>query len=134
VSDLVALAKEYVAVSGQLAEIRNAMRVALANGAGGEPAKARHPIELGARPAKPSGRTKVRQNKSSSRHAQMLAQARAAEEEVLSRVRNGMTRTMEIAAATSSKTSTVSERLRRLKAKGLVVLAEGGGWAAASPP
>jgi hypothetical protein len=41
--------------------------------------------------------------------------------------------TAAIAKATSSKTNTTTERLRRLKARHLVTSAEGGGWAAASP-
>jgi hypothetical protein len=41
----------------------------------------------------------------------------------------------EIAKLTASKTSTASERLRRLRARHLVAPAEGGGWQAvdASP-
>ncbi len=38
---------------------------------------------------------------------------------------------MALAVATSSKKSTTAERLRRLRAKGLVEAAESGGWSAA---
>ena len=41
--------------------------------------------------------------------------------------------TAAIAKATSSKTNTTTERLRRLKARNLITPAEGGGWAIASP-
>jgi hypothetical protein len=39
----------------------------------------------------------------------------------------------ELAKATSSKTSTTSERLRRIRARHLVAPVDGGGWSALSP-
>jgi predicted Rossmann fold nucleotide-binding protein DprA/Smf involved in DNA uptake len=105
--DLVELARRYVDLNSQLEEVRNAMRVALANGADPSPP---HPTQRSLRD-----------------------RARAADEQVVALLREKPMRANEIVTAMSAKTSTVSERLRRLKQKGLIEPCDGG-WTATSSP
>jgi hypothetical protein len=128
VTDLVQLAQRLVEIDREAQTIRSSMLKLLTNGAGGD-LEAVHPLRPGAGPAKRSRRTRS-SAKPSGRHAQMMAAGAAAEERIIAalKAQPGM-RSKEIAEATEAKTSTVSERLRRLKAKGLVAAAENGGWA-----
>jgi hypothetical protein len=123
---LVALAEKYVRLSGELEDTRSAMKRLLMNG--GDDSDARPPT----RPPISGGKPK-RSHAKPPGHAEMMSAAQAAEQKVLDLVRGGMTRSSEIAAATSSRVSTCSERLRRLRQKGLVERV-GEGWAAAGTP
>jgi hypothetical protein len=124
---LIELAKAYLNTAAKMASIRSEMTRLLANGMGHEPGAPANPIQPS---AKTGGKNKPKATKAAKPRAEMTATARAAEEKVLDLVRSGMTRTAEIAKAVDAKVSTVSERLRRLRAKGLVQLSESGGWAA----
>jgi hypothetical protein len=103
--------RRYVDLNSQLEEVRNQMRQALTNGGGSE-----------APPFKAASQPKNR-----------FADARAADEQVVELLRARPMRASEIVAAMNAKTSTISERLRRLKQKGLIEPCEGG-WTATSPP
>jgi hypothetical protein len=116
--DLVVLAKRFVGLTAELDATRDAMRRLLMNGAGGEAAP--RPTQAG-RPgdeAPPS--------------AKMIAAA-ASEARIIEVLKEhpGMG-VSALAEATAAKRSTTAERLRRLRAKGLVEAAEGGGWSAAA--
>jgi hypothetical protein len=136
-ADLRALAEKYIHLTGEVEQVRRAMLTALtANGAGGEPepeSKANF-----TRPARsPSGGIKPKpSSRSSAQSSHPLAiKAAKVDQEIVAMLRAtpGL-RTVEIAKATSAKTSTTVERLKRLRARGSVVSAEGGGWASAPSP
>jgi hypothetical protein len=115
---LVELAERYLTLTRELEETRSAMKAILMNGAGDEQP----------RPTQGSLR------KAASQSQGRFVNARAADEQVLALLRTRPMRSVEIVKATSGKTSTVSERLRRLRQKGLVEPCEGGGWTATSQP
>jgi hypothetical protein len=121
--NLVALAQQYVETSEQLETIRNAMRAALANGhgPGGEPEP--HPTiprsrRLGARPG--------------NAYAARMAAAAAAETQILDLLKTQAMGPSELAQATDANSKTTADRLRRLRAKGLVESDENGWRAVAS--
>jgi hypothetical protein len=118
-SDLRGLAERYVALSGQLEETRRAMLACLTNGAR-ETAKA--PFSRPTRPAL-GGR----------RNANGIA-ARAAEAQIIERLRERPMGTAELARATGAKVVTTQDRLRRLRARGEVVGGGADGWRAAAAP
>jgi DNA-binding transcriptional ArsR family regulator len=110
--DLRTLAETYVALTGQIEEVRRAMLACLTNGADPNPM---HPARLS------SG--------SQSNHPN-AAKAAEAEEKIIALLRERPMKAVEITAATESRQSTTSERLRRLRQRGLVTLGGGGAWAA----
>jgi hypothetical protein len=122
---LVRLAGEYVAAHDQLARIRAQMIKLLANGAGGD-AEPIHPTQPGERPAK----TKT---KSKASKPDMRAAAKALDATTLDLIRAqpGM-KTGEIRQALAMKPTTATERLKRLKGRGLIEPTEGGGWQVAA--
>jgi hypothetical protein len=113
---LVELARKYVALSDQLEAVRGQIERTVANGAAGEAAR---PTQ----PARSSG---------GSQHPNAL-KAVEAEALIIERLRDrpGMG-TAELARATDSKVNTTTERLKRMKAKGLIERQDGreGGWTA----
>jgi hypothetical protein len=127
-SDLVELARRYVAASDELSNLRDQIRLAVLNG-GGEPEV---PFT---KPVRAPGGSKTKpQSDAQSSHPLALKSAEI-DQKVLTLLRSkGSMKTVEIAAATSSKMSTTSERLRRLRARGSVAPAEGGGWTSAPSP
>jgi hypothetical protein len=118
VADLVELANRFVSLSTQLEETRNLMRQALANGAGVAPVR---PTPAGGKPGKMS-------------RAETVASAKEAEREIAALLKERPMRTAEIAAATSSRTSTASERLRKLSSRGAVQRDPDGTWSLSSTP
>jgi|SRR5580704_1822706 predicted transcriptional regulator len=115
--DLLALAAKYVALTGEIEDVRRAMLACLANGAG----DAHRPTS--------AGRPGAKKGSQPSHKTVMAAQA---EERILELIREKPLRMTEIATEMGAKQNTTSERLRRLKAKGLVAPAEGGAWAASA--
>jgi hypothetical protein len=136
---LVGLAQRLVALDRETTEVRAQMLTLLAaNGAGGDPVPANLPGRgLGPaskRGSKPKARSAkpAKAEKPFGRRDDLLEAAKAAEDKIVALLKDkpaGM-RSKEIAAATGSKTSTLTERSKRLRAKGLVAPVEGGGWAA----
>jgi hypothetical protein len=116
--DLVALAQQFVRLSGELDATRDAMKRLLLNGAKGtseNPTPARRPGAKGPQPSHPK--------------ALRAAQVGQAILELL-RSSPGMG-TAAIARATAAGRSTTVERLKRLQAKGLIERAgPGPGWRA----
>jgi hypothetical protein len=116
-SDLLILASKYVALTGEIEDVRRAMLACLTNGAGANPVPPTPAKRPGAKGPQPS-------------HPNAIA-AQEAERKIveLLQATPGL-KTSQLAKATSSKTNTTTERLRRLKARNLIMPAEGGGWAA----
>ena len=114
-TDLVELARRYVTLSNQLEAVRGEIARTVANGAAGE---ASHPTQ----PARSSG---------GSQHPNALKAAEA-EALIIERLKEqpGMG-TAELARATDSKVNTTTERLKRMKVKGLIERdTASAGWAA----
>jgi hypothetical protein len=112
---LVELARKYVALSDQLEAVRGQIARTVANGAAGE----------AARP------TQARSQPGGSQHPNALKAAEA-EALIIERLkeRPGMG-TAELARATDSKVNTTTERLKRMKVKGLIERdTASAGWAA----
>ena len=107
---LVELAQRFVSLASELEETRNAMRAALMNGLDENPTRAG---SFGP------------PNKKLDREA-VLGQSKAADERVLALLREKPMRPSEIAKATRGALSTTRERLRRLRKRGVVELAEDG--------
>jgi hypothetical protein len=105
--ELVELARRLVEIDREAGDIRNAMRSILANGAD---APVRPTI------AQRSGGKKPPAGK----HAEALAQAARAEQEIVAILRSGPMRMAEVAAQMAAKQSTTSERFRRLEGRGLI--------------
>ncbi len=108
---LVELARKYVALSDQLEAVRGQIARAVANGAAGEAAR---PTQ----PARSSG---------GSQHPNALKAAEV-EARILELLKARPMRMAEIAVETEAKQSTTSERLKRMRERGLVALADGA-WA-----
>jgi hypothetical protein len=108
--DLVTLARRFVACNDELERLREQIKLAVVNGAG-EAA----PVPFVAARSRPGA------------HPNAL---KAAEPEgrILELLKQGPMRASAIAAALEARQSTTSERLRRLRQRGLVALA-GGAWA-----
>jgi hypothetical protein len=100
----------------------------LSNGMGGGESADRHPTDPGASPAKTKPKTKAHPGKPK---ADMRAAARAMDEATLDllRAQPGM-KTGEIRSALAMKPTTATERVKRLRQRGLIEPTEGGGWAA----
>lgn len=133
--DLVQLAEQYVSLTSQLEDVRNAMRLALANGAAGGAVEVR-PTPGGKQPAagKTSKTTQPKQPAKPGR-AEIRANSAAQDQAVVSLLKQqpGL-RVGQIAAALQANPTTITERMRRLSGKGQVRRDDGGGWAATSPP
>jgi DNA invertase Pin-like site-specific DNA recombinase len=117
--DLRALAAEYVALQDKVETVRRSMLACLRNGAGGEPVR---PTQ----PARVSGG-------SESRHPNAKA-GRQAEARILELLKERPMRTAEIATATGSGSTTVIQRLNRMKSRGEVQGGGNAGWQAAAVP
>jgi hypothetical protein len=135
-ADLKALAEKFVTLTVELEATRRQMLAALRNGAGGEPTKLNF-----TRPARsPSGGKKSKPSKPSlkssaqSNHPNAIRSAKVDQEIVaMLRATPGL-KTMEIAKATGSKTSTTVERLKRLMARGMAQRLGDGGYSAPPAP
>ena len=112
--DLVALAERYVNLSGELNEVRDAMKRLLLNGAG--PPEKTPPGEVKPNPQPPRVRAKRARSKP---HPNAIKFAETSET-ILTELRLKPSSTKEIAALTQAKTSTTVERLKKMKARGLV--------------
>jgi hypothetical protein len=117
VSDLVTLAKRFVALSEELEAVRGEIRRCVLDGV--EEAPVRPPIKPAGR-KHPAGQEHPAAKKAAVVEAEIMA---------LLRDKPG-TGTAEVARATASKTSTTVERLRRLREKGMVTGGGGEGWTA----
>jgi hypothetical protein len=118
--DLLVLAEKYVALTGEIEDVRRAMLSCLTNGAGEIPLRPRPPARR-----RPGG---------SQQHPNAAAAA-AAERKTIELLRSSPgLGTAAIAKATGAKVNTTSERLKRLQARGQVARADGGGWSAAASP
>jgi hypothetical protein len=105
---LVELARKFVALSDQLDEVRDQIKHAVVNGSGGKPEA---PFTS---PARQGGNNQ---------------KAAAEEAKIIDLLRSSPNlKTAQIAKATASKTSTLSERLRRLKVRGEVTGGGNAGW------
>ena len=126
--DLRALAAEYVALQDKVERSRAAMLVALtANGAGDHPVRPTKPARaLGGKPQPQPPQSQELQPKPN--HLEM---AKEAEARILGLLKVRPMRMAEIASEMSARQSTTSERLRRLREKGLVTQANGA-WEAVS--
>jgi hypothetical protein len=120
VLDLCELASIYVRLEGEIAETRRLMLIALSNGhdPSGEP----RPNPTKARLKKPGGTA----------YAARMATAAAAETQILDLLKTKAMGPGELAQATNSSSKTTADRLRRLRAKGLVEPDENGWRAVAS--
>jgi hypothetical protein len=116
-TELLGLAKRLVALDEETVEVRRAMLAALSNGA--DPTQ--RPTQAPAR-SKPGPKGASHPNR---------VKAQAAEHQIVALLKDkpGMG-TAALAEATSSKANTTTERLRRLKDRGLVAPAEDGGYRA----
>jgi hypothetical protein len=124
--DLVELAQRLVELDRETAEVRRRMLALLSNGADTSPA---HPP----RPARRSGGTAKPPKAKSPSRDEVMAKSAAADEAALVLIRSQPgVKTGEIATATQAKGTTMAERLRRLKEKGLVAGGGSEGWTAAS--
>jgi hypothetical protein len=126
-SDLVELARRYVAASDVLESLRNEIRRAVLNGGGEKPEA---PFT---QPARSSGGT-VR-SRAQAHHPNAVKSQKIDQQVIdLLRATPGM-KVGELAKATNAKTSTTGERLRRMRERGSVAPVDGGGWqaVAASP-
>ena len=101
--DLRALAEKYVALNGEIDDVRREMLACLTNGGGANPV----------RPTSPAARRAAGQRN----HPNAIAAAKIDEKVIdLLKATPGM-KVNELAKATSSKTSTTSERLRRMRTR-----------------
>jgi hypothetical protein len=117
--DLRALAERYVTLTGEVEAVRRAMLACLTNGAGEHPARPTHP-------ARSAGGS----------HPNAIA-AQQVEERIIELLcSTAGLKTTEIAAQTSAKVNTTTQRLQRMKEKGQIERLDGkeGGWQAAAVP
>jgi predicted Rossmann fold nucleotide-binding protein DprA/Smf involved in DNA uptake len=125
--DLTELARQYVSLTAQLQEVRNAIKRCVLNGVDPEPppgpTSARSKPGQTAKPMKPRppGRDEV------------MAQAKLDDDAVIAALKNEPMRLVQLAEATGQKQTTLSNRLKRLAERGLIERS-GGGWAAAPSP
>jgi hypothetical protein len=118
--DLLVLASKYVALTGEIDDVRRQMLACLTNGAGANPVRptpAKRPGAKGPQPSNPKA-----------------IEAAKAEEAIvdLLRTKPGL-KISELIKSSGAKKSTVAERLRRLKTRGQIASDGAGGWTAASP-
>jgi hypothetical protein len=118
VSDLVELARRYVSLSDELEAVRGEIKLAVLNGGAGA-----HPT----RPTQPA------RSAGGSHPNAILAQEAEAKIVELLRSTPGLG-TTQIANETGSKVNTVTQRLQRLKDRGLIERLDGSGWGAVPVP
>lgn len=127
---LVELARRYVACSDELESLREQIKLAVVNGGGDDKPSA--PFVEAGRPGRTGSRLQSQESQS-----QKMILAQEAEERIVELLRRtpGL-KTGQIAERTASKTNTVVERLKRLRAKGQVTRGDGreDGWSAAAAP
>jgi predicted Rossmann fold nucleotide-binding protein DprA/Smf involved in DNA uptake len=131
--DLTELAKQYVSLTAQLEEVRNAMRAVLANGLGGDPEPPANPTRAGKRPGKTTKTTAQSHRAKHLRRDEVIQEAKRADEQVIALLRNEPMRLAKLAEATGQKQTTLSNRLKRLAGRGAIER-RGDGWAATSGP
>jgi hypothetical protein len=119
-SDLVELARRYVATSEELERLRDQIKLAVLNGSTPEP-------EAKANFTKPAVRRAAGNHPNAIKAAKMDSQIAD-----LLRATPGLM-TAEIAKATGSRTSTTVERLKRMVTRGLAQRDESGGYSAPPP-
>lgn len=118
--DLLALASRYIALTGEIEDVRRAMLACLANGA--EP------------PVRPTSAQRPGAKKGPQPSHPKAAEAAKAEKAIIELLRASPgLKTSELAKSSGAKKSTVAERLRRLKSRGQIASDGAGGWTAASP-
>jgi hypothetical protein len=118
-ADLVELATRYVRLTGELEETRSAMRVALADGHGGE---------IEARPTKPRPKTPGK----GLPRAEIMARSAKADVQMIAILRARALKPGELIRETRMSRGAVADRLNRLALKGLIEKDETGAWRAVS--
>jgi hypothetical protein len=118
---LVDLARRLVDLDREAADVRDEMRRLLSNGGG---PNLRPPTRRVVKPAKakPAATSETRLEPNAAR----IAEARAAEQRILAFLEDGPKGPAELARLTGSQISTIGERLRRLKGRGLVARGDQG--------
>jgi hypothetical protein len=104
-----------VELDREAAEVRNAMRQALANGAEAAPA----------RPPKPVGAA-------GGKRAAVMAKSQEADAQVLSLLRDKPMQLTDVAKATGAKGSTAQARMKRLAQRNLISCDSAGLWSASA--
>ena len=124
---LVMLARRLIDLDHEAADVRNEMRRLLANGGGPGPRPpTRRAVKTAkARPAKPAAAPEASAARLSP-NAARIAQARMAEQRILELLADGPKGPAQLARSTNAQISTIGERLRRLKAQGLVARGDQG--------
>jgi hypothetical protein len=125
-SDLVALAREYVTLSDQLETVRAKIKLAVLNGGAGPPEKTPPGDGKGNFP-QPRVRAKRARSKTPHPNAKLAAEAEGRILEVI-RSQPGI-RTAEIARAMDAKVNTTTQRLGRMLTRSVVVKSDQGGYA-----
>ena len=120
---LVTLARRLIDLDRKAADVRDEMRRLLANGGGPGP---RPPTRRAVKPAKARPATPEASAARLSPNAARIAQARMAEQRFLELLADGPKGPAQLARSTNAQISTIGERLRRLKAQGLVARGDQG--------
>jgi hypothetical protein len=120
---LVDLARRLVDLDREAADVRDEMRRLLANGGGPGP---RPPMGRAVKPAKARPAKPEASAAPLSPNAARIAQARMAEQRILELLADGPKGPAQLARSTNAQISTIGERIRRLKAQGLVVRGDQG--------
>ena len=120
VNDLATLAREYVTLSDLIAIVRDAIRKLLLNGGDGD---------ASVRPTPARSKPGVKGPRLKHPNAQLAAEA---EQKIIDLLKTRPVRMAEIATEMGAKQTTTSERVRRLRERGLIVPVEGGGWTASA--
>ena len=124
-SDLVTLAREFVKLSDQLEATRAEIAKAVLNGGGGgEPVRPTRPARA------PGGKPQPQPQEPQPNHLELAKQA---ESQILAMLKERPHRMAEISSEMKARQSTTSERLRRMREKGLIKR-DGEGWAASAAP
>ena len=113
--DLRVLAEKYVTLTGEIEDVRRAMLACLTNGAGAEPV--RH--------------TKPARSPGGSHPNAVLAAAAEAKIIELLKATPGL-RTTQIAKQTHCKVNTTTQRLQRMKDRGVIERLDDSGWTASA--
>ena len=115
--DLLALAAKYVALTEEIEDVRRAMLACLANGAGEQPARPPQAGRPGGTGSQPNHPNALKAQEAESKTVELL------------RSTPGLG-TTQIANETGSKVNTVTQRLQRLKDRGVIERLDGSGWGA----
>jgi hypothetical protein len=124
---LVDLARRLVDLDREAADVRDEMRRLLSNAGGPDlrPPTRRAVKPAKASPAKPAAAPETSAARVSP-NAARIAQARMAEQRILELLADGPKGPAQLARSTNAQISTIGERLRRLKAQGLVARGDQG--------